>query len=150
VPDKCTVFGKVDDGSAVVDALEQVTDLRVEVEGERNRWQRITVSGPNGTLRFTATRPTGPPDKFSQLILGTHNFVMQIPHPDRNYKQSVAHRIAVARIIIGVVGEPDFDAEEEFPDCIMEVAEHTGGVILNQGGVLDAAGNPLLMLGEGD
>lgn len=140
--DSCTIYSSQDDRlAAVCDAL-QALGCRLEIIGPKAKWQRLIVRNGALVLTLTSLFRGVPQDRFSLMILGTHNAVRMLKNVEEADMRAFAHRVLETKVIVGVVGDPSFD--EFAADCITTVARALDGFVFNGQEFMNANGEYIL------
>ena len=145
--DACTIYSMTRNYEQVVDALRKET-ASVEVTGPANRWTSIRVAGRHGaSLTFTSMEQLAPGDQFSQIILATHNEFRLVRIKFRLLRRKAARvqddvLLFVARtdLMIGVVAETSFGADDSFLACVDAATRSVDGLIFNGSAMVNADG----------
>ena len=138
--DACTIYVNRVDYSKVREIIEAVATNSVEVVGNADQWQQITVRGQS-TLTFAPLE--GRPyehDEFSDLILGTAAFFRRIKTTNASLKARLITSISECQFALGVVGRPAFDEQEKHFDIVFAITEAFCGLIFNGYGMVDQNG----------
>ena len=138
--DACTIYVSRVDYSKVREIIEAVSTNPVEVIGDADKWEQITVRGQT-TLTFAAieSRPHEH-DEFSDLILGTWTFFRRVETAHTSLKARVITAVSECQFAIGVVGKPAFNEQEKHFDIVFAITEAFGGLIFNGYGMVDQNG----------
>ncbi|WP_146436545.1 hypothetical protein [Blastopirellula retiformator] len=102
------------------------------------------VHDSDGNLRLTQKKFREPGDDFCRLLLSTCAFVEGLPNADAVVKKWLASHVESCELVLGVVAEPAFDADERFHAVVFAIAKAFDGVIFNGHEMLDANGVTLL------
>lgn len=138
----CTIFCPHVAYAQVTHYLEQNANGSFQIVGETEDWQTITVSHTRSTLKFTSLKYEQGGDKFSHLILSTHNFFRNVPASGAN-KQRALQALLSCEWIIGVVANESFD-EDENTALVFAITQLLDAMIFNGSGMLDKDGNLIL------
>ena len=74
----------------------------------------MTVHGSDGSLRFTQKVFRERGDDFCRLLLATCAFVEDISNADAVVKKRLASHVESCELVLGVVAEPAFEADERY------------------------------------
>lgn len=142
--DACTIYVNRVDYNKVQEIIEAVSTNPVEVIGDADKWEQITVRGQS-TLTFAAMeRRPHEHDDFSNLILGTYAYFQNTKTDFEAVKDRMLTSITECQFALGVVGRPAFDEAEKHYDIVFAVTEAFGGLIFSSTVMLDQ--NGLLVL----
>ncbi len=121
--DACTIYLDRINYSKVREIIEAVATSPVEVIGDADKWEKITVRGQS-TLTFAAmeSRPHER-DEFSDLILGTRTFFQRVETAHTSLKASVITAVSECQFAI-----------------VFAITEAFGGLIFNGYGMVDQNG----------
>ena len=143
--EQCTIFAPLDDFARVSCVLSGIASEVAETRTDPGELIRIVVRSDDHTLTLNRLVRVQPGDKFSQIVLGSGTFVRGITTDNAARKQALSSFLLRTQLIIGVVGEPDFDDPSGlFDDCIEQTAQLLGGLVFNGDSFLDAAGYRVL------
>jgi len=104
----------------------------------------ITVHGVTGSLRLTQKTFRERGDDFCRLLLSTCAFVEDMSNADASVKKLLTSHAESCELIVGVVAEPAFDADERYHTVVFAIAKALDGVVFNGEEMLDANGVTLL------
>jgi hypothetical protein len=141
--DACTILS-VNIKLADIAEIIKNTKAAVNINGDIDNWDNITLKFANSELRFNKLVQERPGDKFSKMILGMHNYFRKIDTIALGNKDYVLECIGNANLAIGVAADPKFSEEDEHFDIIFAVAEALRGVVFNGSGMLNTQGKMLL------
>lgn len=100
----------------------------------------MTVHGSAGSLRLTKRIFRERGDDFCRLLLSTYAFVERMPNADAVVTKRLASHVESSELVLGVVAEPAFDADERYHSVMFAIAKALDGVIFNGQEMLDANG----------
>ena len=142
--DNCTIF-------CLTNNLEQITALasknasgKVEIINEGQTWEKIVVTNDKHQITLSNLFRKEPGDKFSKLILSTHNYFRNIETTADTQKQLVLNHVSNTETIIGVIGEPIFSESDKHFELIFDIAKVSNGIIFNGKEMLDDDGYVIL------
>ncbi len=138
--DACTIYINRVDYKKVREIIEAVSTNPVEVVGDPDKREQITVRGQS---TLTLIPMEGRPyvhDEFSDLILGTAAYFRRVETAHTNLKAKIITAISECQFALGVVGRPAFDEEEKHFDIVFAITEAFGGLIFNGNGMIDENG----------
>jgi len=104
----------------------------------------MMVHGSDGSLRLTQKVFRERGDDFCRLLLSTCAFVEGMSNADAVVKQRLASHVESCELVLGVVAEPAFDADERYHAVVFAIAKALDGVVFNGQEMLDANGVTLL------
>jgi len=106
----------------------------------------MMVHGSVGSLRLTQKIFRERGDDFCRLLLSTCAFVEGMSDADTAVKKRLASHIESCDLVLGVVAQPDFDADKRYHSVVFAIAKALDGVIFNGQEIIDANGLKLLVL----
>jgi hypothetical protein len=104
----------------------------------------MIVYGSVGSLRLTQKVFRERGDDFCRLLLSTCAFVEGKSTSDAVVKNRLASHVESCELVLGVVAEPAFDADERYHAFLFAIAKALDGVVFNGQEMLDANGVTLL------
>ena len=137
--ESCTIYCKVLNLDEIARLLHRHFPSPSPMAGDS-----MTVQGSAGSLRLTQKRFRERGDDFCRLLLSTCAFVEGISNADVVVKNNLASHIESCEMILGVVAEPAFDADERFYSLVFAIAKSLDGVIFNGQEMLDSNGVTIL------
>ena len=135
----CTILCLRADYAAVEDAVRR-SSPNYERELSEGRLKRLTLVGPQGSLRLTMSEWTAPGTELSKMLLGMVTWVGRIPLPDMAFKRDLQGFIASCHFAVGIVADPSIDVDPRFRRCVSEVAREISGIIFDGLRIVDATG----------
>lgn len=106
--------------------------------------ESISVAGIEGSMRLTKKVLRQRGDDFCRLLLSTCTFVKSMSSPDPDKKKQVVSHIQSCELVVGVVADPAFDADERYHDVVFAIAKALDAVVFNGQEMLNANGEVLL------
>jgi hypothetical protein len=128
----------------VLNAVRSCHDVQLTVEGNDETWDRLVLHFPTGTMVLTSMVRHAPGDKFSKLVLSMHNFFRTVETSAMSNKNVVLSRVENAKMMIGVIAEPEFSESDLRPDCLWRIAEQLDAVIFNGQAMLNLNGERIM------
>lgn len=119
-------------------------DSQVSLQSNDESWDQIVLNFATGTMVLTSMIRQGSGDKFSKLILSLHNFFRTINTIAHSNKDLVLSRVANARMLIGVVAEPEFRAPDARLECLARIADELDALIFDGQAMLNAKGERII------
>jgi len=104
----------------------------------------MTAHTSRGILRLTQKVYRERGDDFCRLLLLTCAFVEGMSDADPVVKKRLAFHVESCEVVLGVVAEPTFDADERFHSVVFAIAKALDGIIFNGQEMLDANGVTIL------
>jgi hypothetical protein len=151
MPENCTILCPADDSPRVAGLVRGLVGDRgsVRVSGREAAWSSIAVEADGTSLVLSRLVRVRPGDRFSQLVLGTHNYFSRVRTRHKAVQADVLRRVGGMVLGVGVVAEPGFAEAAGHYDCLyglaaaLEAVIWTGDRVLNAEGrlLLDRAGN---------
>lgn len=136
----CTIYCKVLNLQKIAQLLQAIFPLSTATTGDS-----MTVHGREGALRLTQKVFRQRGDEFCRLLLSTCAFVEGISNADAVVKKRLASHVESCELVLGVVAEPRFDADERYQAIVFAIAQALDGVVFNGQEILDANGVTLAM-----
>ena len=146
MPQSCTILCPSDDSQRVVALVREFVGERgrVGVTGRGAAWSSITVGTAGASLVLTRLVRGRPGDRFSQLVLGAHNYFNRVKTRRRAIRADLLRRVGGVALAVGVVAEPGFVEAAGHYDCIYGLAGALDAVIWTGSGALNPRGELLL------
>lgn len=104
----------------------------------------MQVYGTSGSLRFSKKQFRERGDEFSRLLLSTSAFIDSLPNTDSSKKDNLTSHIYSCKLVLGVVADPTFDADDRYTLAVFAIAKALEGVVFNGQEMLDANGEILV------
>ena len=142
-----TAFTLICNRALYTEAFEVITRTvsgDITLEGRDDSWKRIMITSPHSRITFTSMARQRPGDEFSKLILSLRTFAREIRTPLVDSQKRLLERILGAKLLIGVVTEPDLSDEDGHLECLGELCSHLDAIIFNGDGFLNADGDLIL------
>ena len=140
----CTILCPTTAYSNVLDAIRISWPGEVSIDGKADTWTRVTLIYLGKCLTLSSLVQEQPGDKFSKLILSMHNFFCTVETAAASNQSNVLAHIANAKMLIGIVAEPDFVEDDDRLDSLWTIAESVNGLIFNGDSMLDLRGQRIL------
>jgi len=106
--------------------------------------ESLVIQGTGGTLRISSKKFEQQGDEFSRLVNTTCVHFEQIETTAQSAKARLIAHVENTECILGVVADPEFDADERFNQAVFAIAKACDGVVFNGYEVLDQNGILLL------
>lgn len=142
--ESCTIVSPVKNAKRLIDVLQEMGAEVDYLNGDAKDWQSVSVKSDECEIVFNILSREVPGDRFSQLILGMHNFARKLQVVHEQTAANVLKTVADAQMLIGVVATPSFSQNEQHEDYVFEIAKSIGGIVFNGDSFLSADGMPLL------
>lgn len=142
--DTCTIFCLNSNLEQIISIAKKNTSGEIEVISNGQTWEKIVVTNGGHQLSLSNLFRKEPGDKFSKLILSTHNHFRNIETTADAQKQLILNHVTDTQAIIGVVGEPTFSESDHHFELIFGIAKDFNGIIFNGNEMLDDAGYIIL------
>lgn len=114
------------------------------LDGIEENWDRLILRFSEGEMFLTSLVRRIPGDSFSKLVLSMHNFFRMAETDATSNKNFVLGRIQNAKMMIGVVADPEFSEMDERLDCLWRIAEQLDAVIFNGDAMLNLQGQRIM------
>lgn len=125
-------------------AVRSFPAAQVTLEGNEELWDRIVLGFPTGTMVLASMVRHMPGDRFSKLALSMHNFFCRVKTSAVSNKNFVLSRVENAKMMIGVVAEPEFSESDTRLDSLWRIAEELDAVIFNGQAMLNLEGERII------
>src|SRR3954452_20695243 len=112
-------------------------------EGGPDDWSSITARVDGGTMTLNALTFQHTNDEYSNLHFKTCMFVWDLDTLEEDEKERLSAAFGQKKLIVGVVVEPDFEADERFMDAVVDIAKQLDGLIVTGTSILDSAGSTI-------
>ncbi|HVZ41159.1 MAG TPA: hypothetical protein VHI13_17905 [Candidatus Kapabacteria bacterium] len=142
--DFCTIVSPVIDHARIRSVLGSHGTADIVVTGSDQAWTSIVLRTDAATLTLNSMIRVEPGDQFSTILLGLYNFVRTQPASDPAAKDRLQQQIVDAELLIGVVADPSFEADETLADLVFEIAEDLGALIFTGSALLSGNGDVLI------
>jgi hypothetical protein len=106
----------------------------------------VCLHGSRGSLRLTQIIFRERGDEFCRLLNSTCVFIESISNVDVAVKNRLVNHIESCELLVGVVADSAFDADERYHAIVFEIAKALDGVVWNGQEMLDANGVTLVAL----
>lgn len=136
----CTIYCKVNKFRSVVELAKECGFSSMRADRTE---KSVTIQGQSGSLQLNPKVFVTGGDPFSKLLLSTLTFAESIQSLSDAARQRLISHIEATQLIIGVVGEPDFDADERYHDVLFATARALGGLIFDGSDFFDADGRTI-------
>lgn len=139
------------DFGAAVDSIEEscrAKGLSLQVEGPRESWSLLTVTGPRGSLRISGMRWERPGDEFSSMTLGMANYFRCAPATNKDLQLRAMRFVHRCEFALGIVAKPEFSEQDGHFDLVFALATALDALIWNGSGLVDTNGR-LVLDGDG-
>jgi hypothetical protein len=111
----------------------------VSLRGAAESWEEIVIAGDTGEMRLTKRVYEQDADPFTDLQYRTYMLVhSQRTRKHKEQRQVVLSHIHSTELILGVVVEPDFEADPRYPALLFQLASELDGLVFNGRDFLDA------------
>ncbi len=138
--DFCTIFCKNDEPSKVLKLIKKSLKPFSSIQN-LSKWESVPIRTGASNIKLSRQIFTEAGDKFSKIILTTHNRFRMINTSANQAQKLILDYLDACELAIGVVSEPSFDEESGHFDLIFEIANNLNGIIFNGSGMLDGDGN---------
>lgn len=128
----------------VLAAVHRLPVNEFDFSGNEKQWKSIALTFPVGSIRLTSMTRVLPGDRFSKLILSMHNFFRAVETDAVSKKTAVLSRVALAKMLIGVVAEPEFVQDDKRLEYLWTIAEEIDARLFNGHAMLDSHGRRIL------
>jgi hypothetical protein len=136
--ESCTIYCKVLNLDEIARLLHSHFPTSIPAAGDS-----MLVHGNHGSLRFSKKVFRERGDDFCQLLLSTRAFVQGMSVADPEVTMRLVSHVASCELVLGVVAEPAFDADERYHVVVFEIAKALDGVVFNGQEMLDTNGETL-------
>ena len=126
----------------IADVMSQRFD-DLSVKGGPDDWSSITARVDGGSMTLNALTFQHTNDEYSNLHFKTCMFVWDLDALDEDEKERLSEAFGHKKLIVGVVVEPDFEADERFMDAVVDIAKQLDGLIFTGTSILDSAGSTI-------
>jgi hypothetical protein len=82
-------------------------------------------------------------DEYSNLHFKTCMFVWDLDTLGEDEKERLSEALGHKKLIVGIVVEPDFEADERFMDAVVDIAKQLDGLIFTGTSILDSGGSTI-------
>lgn len=137
--ENCTIFCRV----LNLDEIAQLLHSHFSSSSPTSN-DSMTAYGGAVTLRCTRKVFRERGDDFCRLLLSMCAFVEGVSKADAVMKRRLVSHIESSELVLGVVAEPAFDADERCHAVVFAIAKSLDGIIFNGREIIDANGVALL------
>jgi hypothetical protein len=126
----------------IADVMSQRFD-DLSFEGGPEDWSSVTAHVDGGSMTLNALTFQHTNDEYSNLHFKTCMFIWDIDSLEEDEKERLSEAFGHKKLIVGVVVEPDFEADERFMDAVVDIAKQLDGLIFTGTSILDSAGSTI-------
>lgn len=139
----CTVYCEIKDPGEVARRLRLQFPSSLP-KPPSDQWETLAVRGNRGSLKVSQKVFRRQADEFSRLRWQTVVFVEGRKHEAAETRNDVAAHMRRCELILGIVADPKFDADDKYGEIVFAIAKTLKGVIFNGREFLDADGQTLM------
>ena len=100
----------------------------------------LIIEGTGGTLRISSKQFEQQGDEFSRLVYTTMVHFEWIKTAAESAKARLLTHVGDTKCILGIVADPEFDADERFNQAVFAIAKACNGIVFNGYEMLDENG----------
>ena len=126
----------------IADVMSQRFD-DLSFEGGPEDWSSVTAHVDGGSMTLNALTFQHTDDEYSNLHFKTCMFVWDLDTLGEDEKERLSEALGHKKLIVGIVVEPDFEADERFMDAVVDIAKQLDGLIFTGTSILDSAGSTI-------
>ena len=146
MPDNCTIYCKDKQPRKVAEVVRALFP-DCSLEGTDDDWTRMTARGKKGELRLTALVYHENGDEFSRRqgeMACTAESGASMVALNEGERENIVAFLYDTELLLGVVADPEFDADPRFEKVIFEIAFRCDGLVFNGMELFNALGEVIM------